>query len=41
MATRLFQSGADEQLVMSHTGHGSIDGIRTYKRESTEQFQMY
>ena len=36
-ATRLFQSGAEEQLIMSHTGHRSIDGVRTYKRESTQQ----
>ena len=36
-ATRLFQSGVDKQLIMSHTGHRSIDGIRSYKRISEEQ----
>ena len=36
-ATRLFHSGADEQLIMSHTGHRSVDGVRTYKWESQEQ----
>ena len=30
-ATRLFQSGVDEQLIMARTGHRSLDGIRTYK----------
>ena len=33
-ATRLFHSGADEQLIMSHTSHRSIDGVRSYKREN-------
>ena len=36
-ATRLFQSGADEQLIMDRTGHRSVDGIRAYKRVSEEQ----
>ena len=36
-ATRLFHSGADKQLIMSHTRHRSVDGVRTYKRESQEQ----
>ena len=36
-ATRLFQSGVDEQLIMGRTGHRSIDGMRTYKRDSNEQ----
>ena len=36
-ATRLFQSGVDEQLIMGRTGHRSIDGIRTYKQVSNEQ----
>ena len=31
-ATRLFQAGVDEQLIMKRTGHCSIDGVRTYKR---------
>ena len=36
-ATRLFQSGAEEQLIMERTGHRSIDGVRAYKRSSEEQ----
>ena len=36
-ATRLYQSGVDEQLVMERMGHRSIDGIRSYKR--TADFQ--
>ena len=36
-ATRLYQSGVDEQLVMERMGHRSIDGIRSYKR--TAYFQ--
>ena len=36
-ATRLFNSGVDEQLIMSHTGHRSVDGVRSYKRESEAQ----
>ena len=27
-ATHLFQSGADEQLIMSRTGHRSVDGVQ-------------
>ena len=36
-ATRLFQQSVDEQLIMSRTGHRSIDGVRTYKRVSESQ----
>ena len=37
-ATRLFQKGVDEQLIMCRTGHRSIDGVRTeYKRISENQ----
>ena len=36
-ATRLFQSGVDEQLIVSHTGHRSVDGVRSYKRISEDQ----
>ena len=36
-ATRLFQSGVDEQLIMDRTGHRSLDGVRTYKRISDKQ----
>ena len=39
-ATRLFQSGADEQLIMERTGHRSTDGVRVYKRSSAEQQAM-
>jgi hypothetical protein len=38
-ATRLFQSGVDEQLIMDRTGHRSLDGVRRYKRISDEQRQ--
>ncbi len=36
-ATRLYSSGIDEQLVMERTGHRSLEGVRSYKRTSTEQ----
>ena len=36
-ATRLYSSGIDEQLVMECTGHRSTEGIRSYKRTSSEQ----
>ena len=36
-ATRMFQGGVDEQLIMSRTGHRSIEGVRAYKRISGEQ----
>ena len=38
-ATRLFQQGVDEQLIMIRTGHRSIDGVRAYKRVSESQQQ--
>ena len=31
-ATRLFDAGVDEQIIMSRTGHSSADGVRSYKR---------
>ena len=31
-ATRLFNSGIDEQLIMLRTGHSSVDAVRSYKR---------
>ena len=37
IATRLYQAGFDEQLVMDRTGHRSVDGIRSYKRTSESQ----
>ena len=30
-ATRLFAAGVDEQLIMSRTGHSSVNGVCTYK----------
>ena len=36
-AVCLFQSGADEQLIMAHNGYRSVDGVCTYKRVSEEQ----
>ncbi len=33
-ATRLFDCGIDEQLIMNRTGHSSTDGVRAYKRAS-------
>jgi len=38
-ATRLFETGLDEQLIMERTGHKSTDGVRTYKRTSEIQRQ--
>jgi len=37
VATRLFQNGMDEQLIMERTGHRSTDGIQAYKRSCNEQ----
>ena len=31
-ATRLFEAGLDEQLIMQRTGHRSVQGVRSYKR---------
>jgi len=31
-ATRLFEAGVDEQLIMQRTGHRSVKGVRSYKR---------
>ena len=36
-ATRLFQSGIDEQAIMAITGHRSTDGVQVYKEISHEQ----
>ena len=36
-ATRLFQDGMDEQLIMEHTGHRSVDRVKTCKRSCEEQ----
>ena len=39
-ATRLYQEGLDEQLIMERTGHRSLDGVREYKRTSREQQEL-
>ena len=31
-ATRMFNTGMDEQLIMHRTGHSSTSGVRSYKR---------
>ena len=31
-ATRLFEAGVDEQLIMERTGHSSTTRVRSYKR---------
>ena len=36
-ATRLYQAGLDEQLIMETTGHQSLDGVHNYKWTSVEQ----
>lgn len=36
-ATRLFQAGIDEQLIMEKTGHRSLEGVRSYKRTNIKQ----
>lgn len=36
-ASRLHQSGVEEQMVMERTGHRSVDGVRSYQRTSEEQ----
>ena len=36
-ATRLYQAGVDEQLIMEPTGHHSVDGVRSYKRTNQDQ----
>ena len=36
-ATRLYQAGVDEQIIMETTGHKSTDGVRCYKRTSAQQ----
>ena len=40
LATRLFQEGVDEQLIMAMTGHRSTDGVPSYKRVSKEQMEL-
>lgn len=38
-ATRLYQAGVDEQMIMERTGHRSTVGVRAYKRTSDVQMQ--
>lgn len=38
-ATRLYRDQVDEQLIMDVTGHRSVEGIRSYKRTSADQFK--
>ena len=38
-ATRLYQAGIDEQLIMEKTGHHSLEGVRSYKRTNNEQHE--
>lgn len=33
-ATRLYENGVDEQIIMERTGHRSTKGVRSYKRTS-------
>ena len=40
-ASRLYQAGVDEQLVMERTSHHSIEGVRSYKRTSYMQQQCF
>ena len=35
-ATRLFEDGVDEQLIISRTGHKSCDGFRSCKRQTKQ-----
>ena len=36
-ATRLYQVGINEQLIMEKTGHRRLEGVRSYKRTNMEQ----
>ena len=38
-ATRLHQSGIQEQEIMERTGHRSLEGIRSYKRTSSKRME--
>lgn len=38
-ATRLFQHGVDEQIIMLVTGHHSTDGVQAYKIVGKEQYK--
>ena len=36
-ATRLYQAGIDEQLIMETTGHHNLEGVHSYKHTNREQ----
>ena len=38
-ASRLFQEGTEEQVIMSVTGHRSVDGVKSYIMISDKQLQ--
>ena len=38
-ATRLYESGVNEQLIMERTGYRSLEGVRSYKRTTAQQKQ--
>ena len=38
-ATRLYESGVNEQLIMERTRHRSLEGVRSYKRTTAQQKQ--
>ena len=40
VASRLYQAGVDEQLVMERTGYRSLDGIRSYQQTSEDLCQI-
>ena len=39
-ATWFYQAGVDEQLIMERTGNRSLEGVRSYKRTSSDQREM-
>ncbi len=39
-ATRLYELGVEEQTVMEQTGHRSLEGVRSYKRTTSQQQQV-
>ncbi len=39
-ATRLYELGVDEQMVMERTSHRSLEGVRSYKRTTSQQQQV-
>jgi integrase len=35
--TGVYAAGINEQLIMEHTGHRSVEGVRSYKRTYVHQ----